>query len=275
MKILHHLLIYITFLSTSFGAVILSEDFDSYDLGQDLVAGNDTYTVRNKGIGGTATASTIGSGNSLTFGGATSSSAALFHVDYGQEYGVTTNIFSFKTSGIANGDFVFYEGESSSQGGGSLNSNSTFSSNDLSWAIMYDTSQNRFEYRGSGWSGISDSPTLVDDTQYDVHIVANNTTESVLYGDTLLAADSMDFYLNGTLIAGNLAIRGSELSSGFKFYQVGTTTAPALTIEFDNHQVYDVAIAATPIPEKSSVALVVGIFGITCTLLRRQRVKLS
>lgn len=268
MKILHYLLCSTCIISTSFASLILSEDFDSYDLGQDLVAGNDTYTIRNKGIGGTATASTIGSGNSLTFGGATSSSAALFHVDYGQEYGVTTNTFSFKTSGIANGDFAFYEGEGSSQGGTSLNGNSTFSSNDLSWAILYDTSQNRFEYRTSGWSGISDSPTIVDGTQYDVHIVANNTTESVLYGDSLLAADSMDFYLNGTLIAGNIAIRGSELSSGFKFYQVGTTTAPALTIEFDNHAVYDAAVA---VPEVSSFAFIVGLCGITFVLLGRRR----
>jgi len=271
MKLVHYFLFFLGVLSTSYASVILSEDFNSYTLDQDLVAGNDTYTIRNKGIGGTATASTIGTGLSLTFGGATSSSAALFHVDYGQEYGVTTNKFSFKTNGIANGDFVFYEGEASSQGGSVLNGNGTFSSNDLSWAIQYDTSQNRFEYRGSGWSGVSDSPTIVDGTQYDVHIVANNTTESVLYGDTLLAADSLDFYLNGTLIAGNLAIRGSELSSGFKFYQVGTTTSPPLTIEFDNHQVFDEAIAATPVPEVSSFAFVAGFIGAMFVLLRRQR----
>ena len=271
MKYLHYLLAYICVLSTSFAAVVLSEDFDSYTLGQDLVAENDTYTIRNKGVGGTAIASTIGAGNSLLFGGANSGSAALFHVDYGQEYGVTTNKFSFKTNGIANGDFAFWEGESSTYGGTALNGNSTFSSNDVSWLIMYDTSQNRLEYRGSSWSGIADSPVLVDDTQYDVHIVANNTEESVLYGDRLLAGDSMDFYLNGDLIAGNLAIRGSELSSGFKFYQVGTGTEPHLTIEFDNHQVFDEAIAVTPVPEASSFAVVAGLFGATFTLLRRRR----
>ena len=199
----------------------------------------------------------------MDYGGATGASNENIYVDYGVgALDVTTTSFSIEFSGITNGDWLYFEG-----GDGDNNtmfSNGNFASAELMWGLQYDGSDDTLEYRNGGWqdTGI----TLSDSTQYDFHIVANNSASSVTYGANTVAGGTMDLYINGVLEQDNLAIEGGRDSIGMKITQEGDGSA--VDFQFDDHIVWD---GATAVPEPGTFALFAGLMGLVYVMVKRRR----
>lgn len=243
------------------GGIIFSEDFGTIADGTTLTDSNTGYdNVRNNNFDAVAlNPSTIGSGASMSYGGATGGSNENFYVDYGAgSLDVTTTTFSLKGSSLSGGDWIYFEG-----GDGDSNtmfSNAGFASAEMFWGIQ--SNDGALEYRASGWQ--SASFTLTDDTAYDFHIVANRSGSTISYGSESVANNSIDLYINGTLIGNDLAAESSVNSIGMKLYQVNGGTS----FEFDNHVVYNEAVA---VPEPSVYAAALGLLALGFVAWRRRR----
>jgi len=250
----------------AFGQTLLfSEDFGSITNETILTNNNTGYdSIRNNNNNALAlNPSTIGSGSSMTYGGAAGASNENFYVRYDDpvtgEYMLTTTKFSIKFDDLSSGSWVYFEGGDTGNNFG----NGTFQGSALMWGIQIDGSQLRYRSSSESWL-LGGLPTLSENVQYDFHIVSNLSGETVTYGADTVANQSMDIFLNGILVGDDLSIQGNSGSVGMKVYQISNEN---MTFEFDNHEVYSGALA---IPEPGTLALV-GMFGLAIYAFRKRK----
>ncbi len=246
---------------------IFSEDFGEISDGTTLTTSNTGYdNVRNNDENAVAlNPSTIGSGSSMVYGGAATTSNENFWVKYNnpvQEYDLTTSRFSVKFDDLSSGSWVYFEGGDTGNNFG----NGTFQSAQMMWGIQVDGQQLRYRSSNDSWL-IGGLPTLTADTQYDFHIVSNNSGDSVSYDGRTLGNEAMDIYLNGDLVGEGLSIPGNANSVGMKVYQISNSE---MTFEFDNHEVFSGAVA---VPEPEFYGALIGLAALGFVVYRRRKAR--
>lgn len=105
-----------------------------------------------------------------------------------------------------------------------------------------------FERRlGTSWIDVGGGTSLSVSTNYSIRVLANGSASPISYSGGSLAANTMDIYLDGTLIDDDAPVTTAGLSAnGFRVYQINQGD-----FEIDNIQLFD----AIAVPEPTSLAL--------------------
>lgn len=240
-----------------------SEDFGTIASGTTITTSNTNLTyVRTGGSGApnptAINPSSFGSGSSASIQGLTTSLTGIGVRNSLTSSNVYTLSVDFLISDVSAGDIVFGVGS-----GSAFTSNGTFStSNGLFW--LQSDSGNFERRRGSGgWSNTG--LTLQDNTPYSLHVVANGSSSDISYGDTTVAAGTMDIYVDDALLADDQTVTNSLQADGFRIYSISGALA-----EIDNIALYASAVA---VPEPSTYALLAGMLALASVMLRRRSVK--
>lgn len=244
--------------TTAFGQVF-SEDFGTIADGTAITTTNTDLTYVRTGtsavapdainpssFGTSASAFVQAAGGSLTGIGVgntlPSSSVYTFSAD-------------FRFTNVTAGDIVFGVGS-----GTSFTGNSTFTtSHGLFWL---QSNNGNFERRTGSWNDVGTGTTFANGVNYSLHAVANGSAGSVTYGSRTLNAGSMDLYLNGALVDGNVVVTNSLAADGFRIYSVNGTG-----VEIDNIAVWN---SAQAIPEPSTYAVLFGAAALSLAMVRRR-----
>ncbi|MET0263478.1 MAG: PEP-CTERM sorting domain-containing protein [Rariglobus sp.] len=119
--------------------------------------------------------------------------------------------------------------------------------------------------------------TYALDTVHSLTVFFNSSSSAVSYGTNSLAANTMDVWLNGTIIATGLARSGGTVgdqtidSFGFTRKVSGTAGSDFVgELLLDNIAAYS-GVETSAIPEPSSIALLGGAGVMFAALLRRRR----
>jgi hypothetical protein len=225
--------------------LVFTEDFEGLADGTDISTSNTDLTYVRIGSGG----GVIDALNPGSFGTAASaiitqgsSSGSLNGIGVQSTLpssNVYTLAFDLRLTDLS-GDVVIGVGA-----GTAFTGNSTFSASQGLFWLQSDSGN--FERRtSSAWVDVGGGTTLALDTNYAMRIVANGSSSPLTYPGGSLAANTMDIYLDGSLIDDDAPVTTSGLSAnGFRMYQVALGN-----FEVDNIQLYTAAV-----PEPSTFGL--------------------
>jgi hypothetical protein len=252
-------------LSTSNAAtLVFSEDFNQATPPAGLTTGNTGFDGVVPSTGSiNSMVSTIGTGNSARFSGATSTTDSGAYIVEGGLTSMTVMSFGFslRMEKSDSGALGIYAGNGNTVGGNPGNSGRN--SSHMLWDLRI-TAAGEFQYQPIGsntWSTLSGF-TVADGTSYEFLIQVNNSASAV----DGVAANTMSIYANGGLIGSGLSMRsGVQTVTGFRMGARGTSSAGDIIAEIDDLRVWN---GIQPIPEPTTAALLLGAAGF---LLRQRR----
>jgi hypothetical protein len=199
--------------------------------------------ARNPGSFTGASASLLATSTSLTGLGVTNGSYPSFEVG--------TLAFSFRTPqsfGVVDDLYAFVGS------GAMFSGNVVFNGNEVAAGFAIAGGQFRTRNSANTWEDIGD--LLLADSLYNLHIVFNGSSDSVVYGADNVAAGKADVWLNGALFGNDISIRNATGASAFRIYTTGS--AGATPFEIDNIRLFDGAMVV-PEPRLLSFILVGGL----------------
>jgi hypothetical protein len=129
--------------------------------------------------------------------------------------------------------------------GNTFTGDSAFSTSQGLFWLQSDSGN--FERRTSStWANVGGGTSLALNTNYALRVVANGSSSPLAYPGGSLAANTMDIYLDGSLIDNDAPVTTNGLSAnGFRVYQINQGN-----FEVDNIQLY-----TTAVPEPSTLGL--------------------
>jgi hypothetical protein len=215
--------------------LVFTEDFEGLTNGTDISTSNTNLTYVRIGTG------SFGTGASAIITQNTSQ-ASLNGIGVGNTLpssNVYTLAFDLRLTNLT-GDVVIGVGA-----GNSFTGNGTFQTNQGLFWLQSDSGN--FQRRtSSAWVNVGGGTTLALNTNYAMRIVANGSSSPLTYPGGSLAGNTMDIYLDGSLIDDNAPVTTNGLSAnGFRMYQVSLGN-----FEVDNIQLYTAAV-----PEPSTLGL--------------------
>lgn len=242
--------------------LVFTEDFEGLTNGDALTVSNTSLTYIRIGSGGGGIAAAVpgsfGTGSSGTVTQNTSSGSinAIGVADslpLSDIYELTLDLRLTNLSG----DVVIGVGS-----GTAFTGASTFStSQGLFW--LQSDSGNLERRTGSGWSNVGGGTSLAADTNYSLRVLANGSANSVAYLGGTIAANSMDIYLDGTLLDDDVSVTTPGLqANGFRMYQINLGD-----FEVDNIALYD----GVPVPEPATLAITGFGLSVAAAVFRRRR----
>ncbi len=227
-------------------AQVFSEDFDQLGGGVEITTENTALTYVRVGSGGGSIESSLPS----SFGGASAvitgpSSSSLNGI------GIVNTLPAAEIYSMAfdlrllnsEGRIVFGAGS-----GSSFSSNSAFNSGEGLFWFQLNAGITQFR-SGDDWIDV-DGGQLESGANYHFHIIANGSADPTAYGDRTLAAGTMDFYLNGSLILDQAAVTNLLAADGFRLYSVQNGT-----VEIDNIALWNAPVQPIPEPAASAAAM--------------------
>lgn len=241
-------------------ALVFTEDFTGLANGTDISTSNTDLTYVRIGTGG----GVIDALNPGSFGTGpsaivtqNSSSGSLNGIGVGSTLpssNVYTLTFDLRLTNLT-GDVVIGVGA-----GSTFTGNNAFSTGQGLFWLQSDSGN--FERRtSSAWVDVGGGTSLALDTNYALRVVANGSSSPLTYPGGSLPGNTMDIYLDGSLIDNDAPVTTNGLSAnGFRMYQ-----ASLGNFEVDNVQLYTAAV-----PEPPAFVLVAAGLG-TLTYLTRRR----
>lgn len=240
--------------SPSIAALVFSEDFEGLTNGEDLTTSNtaltyirigtglgviDALTPGNFGTGGSAIVTQNTSSSSLNGIGVASTLPASNLYELSMDLRLTD----------LTGDVVIGVGT-----GSAFTGNTTFTTAQGLFWLQSDSGN--FERRtSSAWVDVGGGTSFALNTNYTLRVLANGSSSAVAYSGGSLAANTMDIYLDGTLLDDDVPVTTPGLSAnGFRIYQINLGN-----FEVDNIQLYD----TVAVPEPSTLAL--SVIGVAAT----------
>lgn len=225
--------------------LVFTEDFTGLANGTDISTLNTDLTYVRIGTGGgvidALDPGSFGTGPSaiVTQG---SSSASLNGIGVGSTLpssNVYTLTLDLRLTNLT-GDVVIGVGA-----GTTFTGNNAFSTGQGLFWLQSDSGN--FERRtSSAWVDVGGGTSLALNTNYALRVVANGSSSPLTYPGGSLAGNTMDIYLNGSLIDNDAPVTTNGLSAnGFRMYQVTLGN-----FEVDNIQLY-----TTAVPEPSTLGL--------------------
>lgn len=224
-----------------------------------------TSRVRVGSGGGSFSLQSDGSSSQLVGVAPTSSSINKFSIyDFANAAATVTLTFDINLTGGASGTWYLFLGD-----GATFSDNNAFSGAQTFAGLRFQfgasdaiTVSNR---AGGSWATVS-STGIAQNTDLSVMLVGNNSSGVVTYGSESIAANSWDLWVNGQLVASDLAkaqLATGSLIDSFMFYGE-SSTANVAKIALDN-----ISYTNAAVPEPSGAAILgsIGVLG----LLRRRR----
>lgn len=225
--------------------LVFTEDFTGLADGTDISTSNTDLTYVRIGNGGgvidALNPGSFGTGPSAIVTQSTSS-GSLAGIGVGSTL-PSSNIYTLTLDlRLTNltGDVVIGVGA-----GNTFTGDSTF--NTAQGLFWLQSDNGNFERRlGSNWINVGVGTSLALNTNYALRVVANGSSSPLTYPGGSLAANTMDIYLDGSLIDNDAPVTTNGLSAnGFRVYQVNLGN-----FEVDNIQLY-----TTAVPEPSTLGL--------------------
>lgn len=228
---------------SALAATVFTEDFEGTTNGENLTTSNTALTYIRIGSGGGAISAIspgiFGTGNAAavtqnTPSGSLNGLGVADSLPSSNVYELTLN---FRLTDLS-GDLVMGVGSGSSFTGAS-----TFSTSQGLFWLQSDSGN--FERRtGSGWSDVGGGTSLQINTNYSLRVLANGSSAPMTYIGGSLAANSMDIYLNGSILDDDVTVTTPGLfANGFRMYQVNQGN-----FQVDNIALFD----SVPVPEPST-----------------------
>lgn len=230
---------------TASATLVFTEDFTGLADGTDITTSNTDLTYVRIGTGGgvidALDPGSFGTGPSaiITQNTSSGSLAGVGVRSTLPSSNVYTLTLDLRLTNLT-GDVVIGVGA-----GTSFTGDSTFStSHGLFWL---QSDSGNFERRtSSAWVDVGGSTSLALNTNYALRVVANGSSSPLTYPGGSLAANTMDIYLDGSLIDNDVPVTTNGLSAnGFRMYQVNLGN-----FEVDNIQLYTAAV-----PEPATLGL--------------------
>jgi hypothetical protein len=224
--------------------LLFEENFDGLTPGTDVTVDNTGFDYRRIGTqGGSITAEETNGEVHMRLGGASGGSLNGVGMTGGTDPGdatlgganVTTLNFRMRMEST-DGTIFFGMGD-----GNMFTGNGTFATSQLMWAIQSNNGllQHQIGTTTSNWQPFNPSITLVENQNYEFHIIANNSGSMVTYdaGNQTISSGRMHAYLNDDFI-GDVPIGGNVNAHGFRIYQVNN----GLYARFDSITIYEGAV---------------------------------
>ncbi|MCC5844740.1 MAG: PEP-CTERM sorting domain-containing protein [Verrucomicrobia bacterium] len=260
------------------GALALGDSIWNYDFGDDgAFTTNNTVSTTFLPVppsgGGTArvrVGNNAGGGFEVSDGALTITSASggshnKFSIyDYTPGKAFTFN-FDISFNNSVSGTWIMVIGD-----GANFSNNSGFAGNQtftgLQW-VMGEESITSSVREGGAWNQ-SSTTRFAKETQYSIQIFGNNSTSSIQYGENILAANTVDIWVNDSKILtgiGKALLLDDSFIDSFMFYgENSISNSSELTIS-------NLSYANYAIPEPGSLILM-GIMGVAAfVVLRRKR----
>ncbi len=209
--------------------------------------GGGGFTLQNPG-------QSIGTGGELKGvapTGGSINSVAITSGEYGTSAPTFTIAFDLHLSGGTSGTWYFFAGNGTNF---NTTQSNTFTGSQVFTGIRWSfgasntiTTNNR---NAGNWVSDGLASAFSQNTAYKVVIVGNNTSATVNYnnGNSSVAANTYDIFVNGTLIGNDIAkaqLASSSSINGFRFYSESSTSNVA-EIALDNISWYNTCVLPIP-----------------------------